>query len=88
MAGESSARRPVRSNRRGLKYEPKNIRPVDGRIPFSVVAKVAAPRKTIQYLVERTGCDPSTAKRWLSGKSPASSRANNVVFADIMARVG
>ena len=88
MGIESTARRVLRSNRGGLKYEPKNIRHVDRRISFRDLAKLASPRKTIEFLVERADCDRSTAKRWLSGRSPASGRAVNVVFADIMSRLG
>lgn len=87
MGTESTARRVLRSNRGGLKYEPKNIRPVDRRISFRELAKLAAPRKTIDFLVERAACDRSTAKRWLAGRSPASGRAVVAVVADIMSRL-
>lgn len=86
MGTRTSQRRPLRSNRRGLIYEPKNIRPVDDRISFRDLAKFAVPRKTVDFLVARARCDRSTAKRWLSGKSPASGRAVSVVFADILSR--
>lgn len=87
MAGESFARRRVSSNRRGLIYEPKKFQPVDRRISFRELAKLAQPRKTVEYLAERASCDRSTAKRWLSGKSPASGRAVTAVFADIASRL-
>lgn len=85
--GESRQRRRLPSNRGGLIYEPKNIRPVDRRISFRDLARLAAPRKTVQFLVERAECDPSTAKRWLAGKSPASGKAVGAVVADIMSRL-
>ncbi len=84
---ESNARRRLPSNFGRLKYEPKKIAAVDRRISFRDLAKLAAPRKTIEFLVERADCDPSTAKRWLSGKSPASGRAVSVVIADITSRL-
>lgn len=83
---ESSARRSPRSNFEGRKYEPKKIRAVDGRISFRDLAKFAAPRKTIEFLVERTGRDPSTAKRWLAGKTRPSDEAVNAIWADIHSR--
>lgn len=76
-----------RGGTRGLIYEPKKIRPVDKGISFYELAKFARRRKTIQFLVDKAKCDRSTAKRWLSGKSPPSGRAVGVVFADIMARL-
>ncbi|MGE0579352.1 hypothetical protein, partial [Reyranella sp.] len=87
IMGTSSNQRRASSNPRGLIYEPKKIRPVDRRISFRDLAKLAQPRKTIEYLVERGGCDRSTAKRWLSGASPASGRAVGAVVADIMSRL-
>lgn len=89
MAGESRPRPVARSNRTGLEYEPKKITPVDDRISFHDLAKLAARRKTIQFLCDRAGCDPSTAKRWLSRarKSRVPDRAIYVVLADIFARL-
>lgn len=85
--GESSVPKREPSNFGGLKYEPKKIRPVDGRISFRDLAKFAQPRKTVDFLVERAGCDRSTAKRWLAGKSPASGRAVTALFAELASRL-
>jgi hypothetical protein len=90
--GESAKRRNRRLSRPGrrskrLKYEPKKILPVDERISFYDFAKFARRKKTIQFLVDRAECDPSTAKRWLAGKSPASGAAVRAIVADIMVRL-
>lgn len=87
MSGESTARRLVPSNREGRKYAPKNIRPVDRRISFRDLAKFAVPRKTQQFLVDRTGCDAATAKRWLSGDSRPPAVAVYALCADIFSRI-
>jgi hypothetical protein len=87
MSGESSQRSFARSNRQGRKFAPKKIVLPAERISFRDIAKLAARRKTIQFLVERTGYDDSTAKRWLSGKSRAADRAVYAVLADIFARI-
>lgn len=85
--GESSQSIVRPSNFRGLIFEPKKNRVGEQRIPFRDLAKLAAPRKTVAFLVEQADCDPSTAKRWLSGQSPASGKAVRIVFANIMARL-
>lgn len=87
MRGESSARPLPPSNLRGLKYEPKKIRPVDRRISFRDLARLAAPRKTVAFLVERLDCSPATAKRHLSGRSRVPGAAVYVVLADIFSRI-
>lgn len=84
---ESSQRVRAASNFDRRKYAPKKIRPVDDRISFRDLAKFARRRKTEQFLVDRTGCDASTAKRWLSGKSRAPADAAFKILADILARV-
>lgn len=87
MAGESTARRRLPSNFDTRKFARKNIRPVDRRISFRDLARLAVPRKTEQFLVERTGCDASTARRWLSGYSRAPASAVYAVCADIFSRI-
>lgn len=87
MGTESSARHRVASNFEGRKSEPKKIRPVDGRISFRDLAKLAAPRKTVAFLVERLACDRSTAKRHLSGRSRVPGTAVYAVLADIFSRI-
>lgn len=87
MSGESSVPKRELSNRRGLKYEPKKIALPKDRISFRDLARLAARRKTQQFLTDRTGCDPSTAKRWLSGKSRAPGEAVYAVLSDIFARI-
>lgn len=86
MVESSSATSALGSNFEGRKFAPKKIRPVDERISFRSLAKFAVPRKTIEFLCERTGCDPSTAKRWLRGESRPSDSAVNAVWANIFAR--
>jgi hypothetical protein len=87
MGIESTARRVLPSNREGRKYAPKKIGPVDRRISFRDLAKFAVPRKTQQFLVDRTGCDAATAKRWLSGHSRPPATAVYAVCADIFSRI-
>jgi hypothetical protein len=42
--------------------------------------RFAAPQKPVAFLVERTGADESTAKRWMAGKSrPPASAAYRVL---------
>lgn len=77
----------LRRRSKRLKYEPKKISPVDERISFYEFAKFARRRKTVQFLVDRADCDPSTAKRWLKGTSPASGAAVRAIVADIMVRL-
>lgn len=85
--GTGSNQRRTTSNLRGRKFEPKKICPVDRRISFRDLAKIAAPRKTVQFLVERLACDRSTAKRHLSGRSRVPGTAVYVVLADIFSRI-
>lgn len=86
--GESSQRGGATSNLDRRKFAPKKISKPTERISFRDLAKFAVPRKTEQFLVERTGCDTSTAKRWLSGTSRAPASAVFVVCAAIFARAG
>jgi hypothetical protein len=65
---------------------PKSLSARD-RISFRDLARVAAPRKTKEFLVARTGCDDSTAKRWLRGKSRVPGQAVYAVLADIFTRI-
>lgn len=84
--GESSARRAAASNFRTDKYVRKNIRAADRRISFRDLARLAAPRKTEQFLAERTGSDARSARRWLRGeRAPAS--AIYAVMAHIFSRI-
>ena len=85
---ESNPQPSPPSNRHRRKYAPKKIGAVDGRISFRDIAKFAWPRKTQQQLTLRTGCDPSTAKRWLAGDVRPPGDAVNAVWADIFARYG
>jgi hypothetical protein len=85
--GESSPAFRAPSNLRGGKFAPKKIELPKQRISFRDLARLAAPRKTREFLSERTGCDDSTAKRWLSGKSRVSGAAVCAVLADVLSRV-
>jgi hypothetical protein len=87
MAGESRQGAVAASNLGRGKYAPKKIPPPRERISFRDLAKVAAPKKTREFLSAHTGCDDSTAKRWLSGKSRAPAGAVYAVLADIFARI-
>lgn len=87
MSGESHQRAALASNFERRKYAPKKIRPVDDRISFRDLAKFAARRKTIAFLCERTGCDASTAKRWLNGASRVPDRAVYALCANIFSRL-
>ena len=87
VMSESSQRTARPSTFGRGKYAPKKIRPADKRIFFRDLARLAAPRKTKQFLTERTGCDDSTAKRWLTRKSRAPAGAVYAVLADIFARI-
>ena len=84
---ESNVPMRAPSNRRGGKNAPKKIGSVDRRISFRDLARFAEPKKTRQFLSARTGCDDSTAKRWLSGKSRVTGAAVLAVLADITSRV-
>lgn len=75
------------SNFEGRKFAPKKIRVAKDRISFRDLAKFAARRKTIEFLCERTGCDASTAKRWLNGASRVPDRAVYALCADIFSRL-
>jgi hypothetical protein len=87
MVGESTRRTIRPSNFSGRKAAPgKSLLPRD-RISFRDLARVAAPRKTKEFLVARTGCDDSTAKRWLRGKSRVPGQAVYAVLADIFTRI-
>lgn len=84
--GESSGTLRAASSFGRRKFAPKKIGAPQERISFHKLAKFAVPRKTIEFLCERTGCDPSTAKRWLRGESRPSDSAVNAVWADIHSR--
>lgn len=83
MSGESRQGALAPSNPQRRKYAPKKIPKPSERISFRDLAKLAARRKTQQFLTDRTGCDPSTAKRWLSGESRAPDDAIYVVLIQI-----
>lgn len=85
---ESSGAIGLSSNFRGRKFAPKKIGTRAERISFRDLAKFAYRRKTIEFLCERTACDASTAKRWLSGESRVPDRAVYAVCADIFGRLG
>jgi len=85
---ESSRRELAASNFPRRKFAPKKIRLDGKRISFRDVAKFARPRKTIEFLCDKTGKDRSTVKRWLSGESRVPDTASNAVWADIFARYG
>lgn len=86
MSSESI--RPVRlvSNRARRKLAPRLAVPWEERISFRDLARMAARRKTREFLAERCGVDISTAKRWLSGRSRAPASALRAVVVDILAR--
>lgn len=64
----------------------KKIRPSGKRISFRDLAKLASPRKTEQFLADKTGSDPRSARRWLRGdRAPAG--AVYAVLADIFSRI-
>lgn len=87
MSSESQQRNGLPSTFQGRKFAPKKIRVAEGRISFRDLAKFAVPRKTEQFLVDRTGCDGSTAKRWLSGTSRAPAHALQALVVDILSRI-
>jgi hypothetical protein len=83
---ESSARSRAASNFDTDKYVRKNIRAVGKRISFRDLAKLASPRKTEQFLAEKTGSDARSARRWLRGeRAPAG--AVYAILADIFSRI-
>lgn len=84
--GTTSNQRRAPSNFGTDKYVRKNIRPVERRISFRDLARLASPRKTEQYLAARTGKDPRSARRWLRGDSAPAS-AVYAVMADIFSRI-
>lgn len=84
--GESSRYTRRLSNRGTDKYVPKKIRAVDKRISFRDLARLASPRKTEQFLADKTGSDPRSARRWLRGER-APAEAVYAVLADIFARI-
>jgi hypothetical protein len=64
----------------GRKYAPRKFACPQDRISFRDLVRFAAPHKPVAFLVERTGADESTAKRWMSGKSrPPASAAYRVL---------
>jgi hypothetical protein len=87
MVDESTLRTVAPSNFSRRKIAPRNSLPPRDRISFRNLARIAAPRKTKEFLVARTGCDDSTAKRWLRGKSRVPGQAVYAVLADIFARI-
>jgi hypothetical protein len=85
MVDESKLRTVAPSNFSRRKVAPRNSLPPRDRISFRDLARIAAPRKTKEFLVARTGCDDSTAKRWLRGMSRVP--AVYAVLADIFTRI-
>lgn len=75
------------SNFRGRKNAPRKIPLPKERISFRDLAKLAYPSKQVAALVERTGADESTAKRWMRGASRAPAGAVYAVLADIFQRL-
>lgn len=78
MAGESSARRALPSNRRAADFRSKDFRIDRRRKFFRAVAKHAYPRNTAFEVRELTrlpdgsyGCGERTVYDWLDGKSEA-----------------
>jgi len=86
MSSESVQAKIAPSNPRRRKNAPRNSRPWEGRISFRDIARLASRSKTEQFLVDRTGCDGSTAKRWLSGRSRVPGDALRAVVVDILTR--
>lgn len=87
MGSESSAGNRAPSSLRRGRYAPQKIVSARERIFFRDLAKLAAPRKTRAFLVEKLGCDDSTAKRYLTSRTRVSSEAVYAVLADIFARI-
>lgn len=85
--GESFTGTAAASNFRGDKSVTKKIRVRKDRILFRDLARFARKRNTEIFLAERTGKDPRTAKRWLSGKSRAPAGAVYAIFGDIFDRL-
>jgi hypothetical protein len=79
MRGQSRAL-ALRSNFEGDKFVTKEIRPVERRISFRDLARMAWPHKTEFYLSQCTGADPRTCKRWLADDSePPADAAMHVI---------
>lgn len=76
-----------RSNSEGRKNAPRKIQTPQERISFRDLARFAWPNKPVAALVERTGADESTAKRWLRGTSRAPASAAYRALADIFDRL-
>lgn len=83
----------ARNSRRRIKRVSGSRRRKNGarngpkKIPFRDLARFAQPRRTEQFLMQRTGAVRSTAKRWLSGRSRASGDAVCALVADILVRL-
>jgi hypothetical protein len=87
VMGESSAADLHPSNLRGRKNAPRKIPAPKERISFRDLVRFASPRKPVAFLVERTGADESTAKRWMRGTSRAPASAAYRVLGDIIDRL-
>ena len=75
------------ANSRGRKSATKKIPTPKERISFRDLAKLAFTRKIVAALVERTGADESTAKRWMSGRSRVPGPVVYRVLGDIFTRM-
>lgn len=64
--GAALRARVARSNFEPAKTVTKEIQPVDRRISFRDLARMAWPTKTEFELSRLTGADPRTCKRWLA----------------------
>jgi hypothetical protein len=84
---ESSGVFASASNLRGRKNAPRKIPSPKERISFRDLVRFAAPQKPVAFLVERTGADESTAKRWMRGTSRAPATAAYRVLGDIIDRL-
>lgn len=55
-------------------------------IAFRDLATLAWPKKTEFHLADKTGADPRTCRRWLTGENDAQGNALSVVLCEIMRR--
>lgn len=74
------------ANHTADKIVPKKIEPADRAISFSQIAKFAFPTKTEYALADLLGCDPKTARRWLSDESEPPAAAAMFVINEITRR--
>ena len=85
--GESESIVRAASNLRGRKNAPQKIPLPRERISFRDLAQLAYRRKIVAALVDRTGADESTAKRWLSRRSRPPANAVYAVLGDIFQQI-